>query len=93
MSYDDQEAFRLFGVQYKATKDQANAIWREMLGTPEQQRFEVVDSMLNFGTWDVHALSSSAGSWEKFRELCYERADLEVRLFDIATKIIEKHTG
>lgn len=89
-SYEEPEDWKLFDLHYKGSKQQANAIWLELVGTDSWRAFEVVDNQLRFGRWRV---SSDPAVGVLLNELCRQRMEHISAIYAIVADLIEKHTG
>lgn len=87
--YDDPEGFKLFGILYRATHAEGNAVYLRLLDTAEWQQFEVIDNMLRFGHWPV----ADGGPSKSFMDLCERRAVLWSALAKKSSKMIEEVVG
>lgn len=87
-SYDEPEDWKLYDLCYRATKEQANAVYLDLVATPQWQAYELVDNQLRFGQWHI----DSAQLDDRFRRLCRMRVDHLLDVYRLVADLIEKHT-
>lgn len=88
MDYAEQEDFTLFSIHYKATREQANAIFLELQETPTWLEFEEIDTQLRYGEWILSAFTQAP-----FNVLCRRRAALWREMNKLAAELVAKHSG
>ena len=86
MSYDEAEDWKLYDLHYKGTKQQANAIWLELVESDAWRNFEVADNLLRFGRW------KPSQDYE-FQRVCRERMEHISVVYKIVADLIQKHTA
>lgn len=83
MAYDEPEDWKLYDLCYKATKEQANTIWMELVATKEWQEFETTDNELRYGHWP---------DCDRFQHLCRMRMLQVLAVYRTVHALIARHT-
>ena len=89
MSYDEPEQFKLYDLVYRATPQQANQIWLELISSRDWQELDYVDNRLRYSGWR-RGCESAEGVVDR---LCRERMRLMVKVTREAASLIALHVG
>lgn len=84
-SYEDKVDHQMFEIRFKATNQEGNKVWMELMGTPEWAEYDTIDSLHRYGDWDMarSAVADELCRLSKRRSALYQW--LSKKAFLIAT--------